>query len=221
MRDTEFFGLLYQGGEEALVLRGYCDAGVTLYQQCTSGWVLTFGGAAVSWRSNRQQAPSSSSASAELRAAVEATKEIIWLRYLLEFLLAPQPAVPLFCDNSSAVKAMMKNGGGVKDLKELSQYLPYMRGQIAQGEVEARFIPGTCQPADFLTKSLLGPQLDRCRSAVGMRRLNVTTGQPPLTHCLALRAHPCVPSSSDDQATPSVSRNEDWESVMSTVANLE
>ena len=46
--DTQSFGLLYQGGEEDLVLRGYCNAGVPLCQWCTTGWVLTFGGAAVS-----------------------------------------------------------------------------------------------------------------------------------------------------------------------------
>ena len=39
MRDTQYIGLMYHGGEEALVLRGYCDAGVTLYEQCTTGCV--------------------------------------------------------------------------------------------------------------------------------------------------------------------------------------
>ena len=115
---------------------------------------------------------------------------------------------------------MTKLGGGVKDLKELSRYLPFMRGQIEQGEVEVRFIPGNSQPAIFLTKALLGPQLDRCRSDVGMRRLNVTTRQPLLTNSLAMRTQLVIPSSSDDSATPHQSRDEEWQSVMSKVAIL-
>ena len=105
-------------------------------------------------------------------------------------------------------------------MKELSRYLPYMRGQIEQGKVEVCFIPGNSQPADFVTKAILGPQLDRCRSDVGMRQLNVTTGHPLLTNSLATRTQLVIPSSSDDSATPHQSSDEEWQSVMSKVSNL-
>ena len=144
---------------------------------------------------------------------------MIWLRYLLEFLQAPPAAVPLFCDNSSAVKAMMKSGG-VKDLKEISRYLPYIRGQIAAGDVVVKFIPGLQQPADFLTKALLGPPLDRCRMAVGMCRLNAAIGQPVLTNCYGTRC-PAQTSSHDGDVSTAVGSGDDWARVMAEVASLD
>ena len=139
MKDTATFGLLYQGGEEQLVLQAYCDAGVELHNHCTTGFVVTFGGAAVAWKSHRQERTSSSSATAEYRAAVEAAKEVIWLRYLLEFLQCPQRAVPLFCDNKAAVQAM--TGDSVRALKEICGVLPFIRDCVKAQELQPRFIP--------------------------------------------------------------------------------
>ena len=155
MRETSSFGLLYHGRELALTLRAYCDAGVQLHNYCTTGFVITFGGAAVARRSHRYERTSGSFACAEYRAAVDAAKEIIWLRFLLEFLLCPQAAVPLYCDNKTTVQAM--NGDSVRDLKEICRLLPFIRDSVKAGELQPRFILGKEQPADFLTKPLLGP----------------------------------------------------------------
>ena len=86
-----------------------------LYNYCTTGFVLTFGGAAVAWKCERLARTSGSSGSAEYRAAVAAAKEVIWLRYLLEFLDCPQGDVPLYCDNKTAIQAM--TGDSVRDMK--------------------------------------------------------------------------------------------------------
>ena len=116
--------------------------------------MITFGGAAVAWRVHCQARASSSTASAEYKAACDVMKEVVWLRHLLEFLHALQLAVPLYCDNSTAVKAM-RNAAGVRNLKEISRNLPYLRDHIAAGEVSPHFVPGQQQPADFLTKVVL------------------------------------------------------------------
>ena len=134
MRETKNFGLLFHGGEGLLLMRAFCDSGVDLYSPCTTGWVITFGGATVAWRAHRQSRASSSTASAEYKAACDVTKDVVGHRHLLEYLHAPQPAVPLFCDNSSAVKAM-RNAAGVRNLKEISRHLPYLRSHVDAGEV--------------------------------------------------------------------------------------
>ena len=95
MRETKYIGLLFHGGEDSLQLQAYCDSGVDLYSPCTTGWAITFGSAAVACRAHQQVCASSSTASAEYKDACNATKEANWLRHLLEFLHAPQPAVPL------------------------------------------------------------------------------------------------------------------------------
>ena len=183
MKDTSQFGLLFEGGETGLQLQAYCDAGVQLHNYCTTGFVITFGGAAVAWKCERQERTSGSSASAEYRAAVAAAKEVIWLRFLLEFLECPQGAVPLHCDNKTAIQAM--TGDSVRDMKEISRVLPFIRDCVKAGEVAPQFIPGKEQPADFLTKPLLGPAFVKCRDSVGMVRLSLSTGKPLLTASVA------------------------------------
>eukprot|EP00253_Pinus_taeda_P031840 PITA_31840 len=50
----------------------------------TSGYAMSLGSGAVSWRSRKQSVPTDSTTEAEYVAAAEATKEIVWLRKILE-----------------------------------------------------------------------------------------------------------------------------------------
>eukprot|EP00253_Pinus_taeda_P031442 PITA_31442 len=50
----------------------------------TSGYAMSLGLGAVSWRSHKQSVPADSTTEAEYVAAAEATKEIVWLRKILE-----------------------------------------------------------------------------------------------------------------------------------------
>eukprot|EP00253_Pinus_taeda_P003600 PITA_03600 len=50
----------------------------------TPGYAMSLGSGAFSWRSRKQSIPADSTTEAECVAAVEATKEIVWLRKILE-----------------------------------------------------------------------------------------------------------------------------------------
>eukprot|EP00253_Pinus_taeda_P015627 PITA_15627 len=50
----------------------------------TSGYAMSLGSGAVSWRSRKQSVPADSTTEAEYVATAEATKEIVWLRKILE-----------------------------------------------------------------------------------------------------------------------------------------
>ena len=106
MRSTASYGLLYCGREAGLKLTMYVDASYRPDEYCPTGYVAVLGGAAVSWRARRQKQRSDSSFAAEFRAAKLAAKEVIWLRYLLEFLQCKQDAVTLACDSKSAIQLM-------------------------------------------------------------------------------------------------------------------
>ena len=58
----------------------------------------------VSWRSKKQDVVSRSSTEAEYRALADTTCELVWLRWLLVDMDAPQPtATSLYCDNRSTI----------------------------------------------------------------------------------------------------------------------
>ena len=71
----------------------------------TSGYAMNLGSGAVSWRSCKQSVPANSTTKAEYVATAEATKEIVWLRKILEDLQVKQvQSTPLTIDNTSAIK---------------------------------------------------------------------------------------------------------------------
>ncbi|CAI5967133.1 unnamed protein product [Closterium sp. NIES-64] len=111
-RDT---ALELGGGLESLELVGYVDAddaGDKQNRTSTSGYVFVYGGAAVSWSSQRIKCATLSSTESEYVAATEAGKEGRRLRFLLaEFrqLNAGKPTV-LRVDNKSAITSRRGHG---------------------------------------------------------------------------------------------------------------
>ena len=71
----------------------------------TSGYAMSLGLGAVSGRSRKQSVPADSTTKAEYVAVAEATKEIVWLKKILEDLQVKQvQSTPLMVDNTSAIK---------------------------------------------------------------------------------------------------------------------
>lgn len=71
----------------------------------TQGYLMSLGSAAISWRSRMQTVPTYFTTEVEYVAAADATKEIVWLRKLLEDLQEKElNATPLLNDNTSAIK---------------------------------------------------------------------------------------------------------------------
>jgi hypothetical protein len=90
--------------------------------------VVKIGTGAVSWSSKLQTLVALSTTEAEYISAVEAGKEIIWLRQFLRELgyKIPGPSV-LWMDNQSAI-AMSKNPEHHRKMKHLSLRLFWLRG---------------------------------------------------------------------------------------------
>ena len=101
------FGIHYSG--HPAVLEGYSDSNwISDIDQiyATSGYVFTFGGDAVSWRSCKQTILTKSTMEAELTALDTASAEAEWLRELLldlPMVEKPIPAILMNCDNQIVI----------------------------------------------------------------------------------------------------------------------
>ena len=74
-------------------------------RKSTVGYVFTLGSGPITWSCKKQSSISLSSAEAEYRGAVEASKEAMWLHQILsEFGLHQQHPTTLWCDNQSAIQ---------------------------------------------------------------------------------------------------------------------
>ena len=69
----------------------------------TSGYVMTYAGGAVSWQSRLQKTVALSSTEAEYMAALEAGKEILWMKDFIGELGIQQDEYRLYCDSQSAI----------------------------------------------------------------------------------------------------------------------
>src|SRR5688572_4177408 len=85
LRGTIDLGLFFQSGNEA-ILTGYADAGYLSdphTAKSQNGYVFTYAGTAISWKSTKQTLTATSSNHAELIALYETTRECVWLRSMI------------------------------------------------------------------------------------------------------------------------------------------
>ncbi|CAI7812395.1 unnamed protein product [Closterium sp. NIES-54] len=167
-RDT---ALEFSGGPESLELVSYVDAddaGDKQNRTSTGSYVFVYGGAAVSWSSQRIKCAMFSSTESEYVAATEAGKEGRRLRFLLaEFqqLDAGKPTI-LRVDNKSAI-TVAEGMGLTGNLKHMERRQAWLQHMVKRGKFSLRYIPTAEQPADFLTKALHYPAFNRCSVPIG------------------------------------------------------
>ncbi|CAI7873322.1 unnamed protein product [Closterium sp. NIES-53] len=138
----------------------------------STGYIFVFGGAVVSWSSQRIKCAMLSSTESEYVAATEAGNEARRLRFLLaEFrLFDPRKPTVLHVDNQSAIT--VAEGLRLKgNLKHMERRYAWLQRMVKRGKIALQYIPTTEQPADFLTKALHFAALNRCSVAIDQVRM--------------------------------------------------
>ena len=107
MRSTLDYALFYVA-DAPLLLYGYTDAdwaGSIADRRSMSGFIFSFGSAAVTWSSKKQPTVALSSTEAEYRGAAVAACEVAWLRTLLGDLgVHVDERAVIYCDNLSSIQ---------------------------------------------------------------------------------------------------------------------
>jgi hypothetical protein len=134
----------------------------------TSGYVIKIGTAAVSWSSKVQPFVALSTAEAEFIAAVEAGKEIFWMRNILnEFGYSINGPSKLHCDNQSAIQ-VVKNPEHHGRMKHLDLRFFWLRDAVESDAISISYIPTAEMPADLLTKPLSKVKVEQFRKMIGL-----------------------------------------------------
>ena len=156
LKDTIGLGIFY-GVDSNFDLRGFSDSDWQTCpdtRRCVTGFAIFVGNSLISWRSKKQDVVSMSSAEAEYRAMSVATKEIIWVGYLLTALKVPfkHPAY-LYCDNEAALH-IANNSVFHERTKHIENDCHKVRECIEAGILKTMFVRTDNQLADTLTKPL-------------------------------------------------------------------
>ena len=130
--------------------------------------MVKIGSGAVSWSSKLQSLVALSTTEAEHIAAVEAGKEILWMRQLMGELSydTSGPSV-LRMDNQSAI-AVSKNPEHHGKMKHLSLHLFWLRDAVQDGLITPTFVPTQDMAADVFTKLLDRFKFEKCIRTLGL-----------------------------------------------------
>jgi hypothetical protein len=162
-----------------VVLEGYSNANWISDVddiKVTSGYVFSFGGGAVSWRSCRQTILTRSIMEVELTTLDTATVESEWLRELLMDLPVvekPVSAILLNCDNQTVIVKVNNSKDNVKSSRHVKRRLKSVRKLRNTGVITVRYIQTDKNLAYPITKGLSRNVIDSASREMGLRPIDV------------------------------------------------
>ncbi|PIL25727.1 hypothetical protein GSI_11477 [Ganoderma sinense ZZ0214-1] len=174
LKGTRELWLVY--GDDNNGLHSFSDAdwGSSMeHRHSISGYVFTLDGGAISWSSKKQNVVALSSTEAEYIALTHATKEAIWLRYVLADVLHPELSsfpVRLCSDNRSAI-ALAKDNAFHPRTKHIDIRYHFIREAVDNHNVALEYRRTEDMPTDLFTKALPHAKLEHLSRLFGLRPL--------------------------------------------------
>ncbi len=123
-------------------------------RRSTQGIVAMMNGGPISWSSVLGKTICTSTAEAEVTAAVSATKEALHLKLLLHELGAKQDVIHIWEDNTACIA---QGTGGLRHIRKAKHYsigIRFLQQAVLQGDVALHHINTNLQLADMFTKPL-------------------------------------------------------------------
>lgn len=122
-------------------------------RKSTAGILLLCNGTAISWSSKTLKTVALSSQDAEYMALSDGSREIVFIRGVLELLGFKLESTRLHGDNNGSL-AVSKNPMAHQKTKHIAVRYHYVRQTITEGQVNVVKVSTTEQLADLLTKAL-------------------------------------------------------------------
>lgn len=140
-------------------------------RSCT-GYVVMMSGAAITWRSQRQETVAQSSTEAEYLALSTTVKEMAWVtQFVDELCNTNTKPITVYCDNQSAIKL-----GAVEAFRERTKHIDvrhhHIRERVEENAIKLQYISTNEMTADALTKPLTGEKTQKFAAKMGLKYLN-------------------------------------------------
>ena len=169
LKGTSDRKLVYGGGRVSVALEGYADAdyaGDSDGRRSRTGFVFMLNGAAISWKSQRQQTVALSTAEAEYMALTAAAQEALFLRQLLEQMGQPQASGTVLHEDNQSCIALCKNTMTTGRSKHIDVKMHFCREKQESGEIVVKYCPTEVMLADALTKPLAADKHGQLTKAI-------------------------------------------------------
>lgn len=171
LKGTVNYGITFDLGSETVLLSAYSDADFAEdldSRRSTTGWVCFLNSGPISWSSKKQSVTATSTTEAEFIALCSVTKEVIWLRRLLDDLSCKQKdPTTLYCDNQRAI-TIVNTPESIKSTKHIEVQFFFTCEKQKDGEINVEYISTNNQLADTLTKALANRKFQGFRICYGI-----------------------------------------------------
>eukprot|EP00253_Pinus_taeda_P008627 PITA_08627 len=134
----------------------------------TTGYVFTLACGAISWMSKLQETATLSTTGAEYIAALDDSKEAIWLKGLLDEIGRTQEKVNVLCDNQSAIH-LAANPAYHSRTKHIDVRYHFLRHVIDGGKVALQKVHTRENCANIFTKPITVEKLQWCLASLGLQ----------------------------------------------------
>jgi len=104
---------------------------------------------------------------AEVVAASEAAREVVWLKRLLNETVGLDEIPEIQIDNEATIR-LAQNPEYHRRTKHIQTRHFFVREKVAEGEIGVKSVPTEFQVADALTKALHGPRLQQLMNKMGL-----------------------------------------------------
>lgn len=157
-------------GYDKPVLKAFIDSDMARdsdTRKSVCGYLVTFGGGAVSWQSRVQKCISLSTTEAEFIASTEAAKEMLWMKRFTQELGFKQESYVIFCDSQSAIH-LAKNSSFHSKSKHIDVRYHWIRDALESKMFNIEKVHTDLNGADMMTKSLPTSKHGTCCEIAGM-----------------------------------------------------
>ena len=175
LKGTADYGIYYRPTGKPLTAFADADWSHSMDdRRSITGYAFYLAGAPVVYRSIRQPNVTLSTMESEYVALSECAREAIWLRELLSEIgvqhTNTRELLPtlIWSDSKSAISFSESYIEKTRS-KHVSIRYYFLREQIEAKEVNLKYIPGYCNPADILTKPLNGVRHNQLVKSLGMQ----------------------------------------------------
>ncbi|KMQ86152.1 retrovirus-related pol polyprotein from transposon tnt 1-94 [Lasius niger] len=164
LKGTKNLRLKLGGNTNGLIVYSDADwAEDTTDRKSHSEHLFLYNGGAIAWSCRKQTCTAWSSCEAEYIALAEASRELIWIRKLLEdFDETETKATKIYEDNQSAIK-MVKSKEFRNRTKHINTKYHFVNDLVEKEVVDLQYCPTEEMTADMLTKPLQSVKLRKHR----------------------------------------------------------
>lgn len=171
LRGTQDKRLCYTSDCESNELHAYSDADwasdLDKRRSCT-GFVVNMTGAAINWKSHRQDIVALSSTEAEYIALSSCVKDVLWIQQILNEIKENFiECTVIYGDNTSALKI-----ANCEAFRERTKHIDirhhHIRQQVLDGKIKLAHVSTELMAADMLTKGVNGAKTNTCAKLMGL-----------------------------------------------------